>query len=72
MHNWSVDAKELKKHKNQFILWRLEQMINYGTDGRKIKASELRRHWRQLTLDPAKRRFLSFLLWGEKFLTKGK
>lgn len=72
MHNWSVDIKKLKKDKEQFTSWKLEQMINFGTDGEKIPESDIRTYWKKLTLDRDKKRFLGFLLWGEKFLTRDK
>lgn len=72
MHNWSVDTTQLEKDKDKFAIWKLEQMVNFGTDGEKVKASELEKYWEQLNLDPAKKNFIGFLLWGEKFLTNDK
>lgn len=72
MHNWSVNEKELKKDGKHYAIWRLEQVINFGADGEKIKAEDLRMYWEQLHLDPAKKLFLGFLLWGKKFLQSGK
>lgn len=68
MRNWSIDTAELQKNPEQFAIWRLEQLINFGTDGEKISAEELRNYWDRLTLDKDKRQFLGFLLWGKKFL----
>lgn len=72
MRNWSTDTDELKKDAKQYAVWRLEQLINFGTDGEKISEEELRANWELLSLDPAKKRFLSFLLWGEKSLNRNK
>lgn len=72
MHNWSVDTTELEKDPERFAVWRLEQMINFGTDGELISASQLRMYWDRLLLDPAKKRFLGFLLWGKEFLNRDK
>ncbi|MDP3794684.1 MAG: hypothetical protein Q8R13_02020 [bacterium] len=71
MHNWSVDIEALKKDPEQYAIWRLEQLINFGTDGEQISEAQLRRFWDRLTLDPERRRFIGFLLWGERFLAKG-
>lgn len=68
MHNWSTDVKKLKKDKEAYAVWRLEQMINYGADGEKISEKELRACWKKLALDEEKKRFLGFLLWGRKYL----
>ena len=68
MHNWSVDTKELKKHREQYNVWRLEQMINFGLGKEKLKKQELKKYWPLLYIDPDKKRFLNFLLWPkEKF-----
>ncbi|OGW70380.1 MAG: hypothetical protein A3J72_04685 [Nitrospirae bacterium RIFCSPHIGHO2_02_FULL_40_19] len=72
MKNWGVDTKKLKKEKEKFSIWKLEQIINFGADGEKISTKELKRAWNRTTLDPAKRKFLGFLIWGRKFLTKTK
>lgn len=71
MRNWSVDTTELQKNPEQFAVWRLEQMINFGTGGEKILAEELRIYWDRLVLDKDKREFIGFLLWGKKFLNRG-
>ncbi len=63
MYNWSTDTKELQKNPEKYIVWRLEQLINFGLNGEKISEQELRRYWRALdTLDPARKRFLELLL----------
>ncbi len=66
MYNWSVDTKELEKDKKKYIIWRLEQLINFGLGKEKIKRADLKKHWGSLNLDPNKKRYLSFLLWSEK------
>jgi hypothetical protein len=63
MYNWSVDTKELKKDTVAFTIWRLEQAINFGLGGKKLKASEVKKYWPKLKLDPARKKFLKKLLW---------
>ena len=63
MYNWSTDTKRLKKDKKAWEKWQLEQMINFGLQGKKISASLLKKHWSKLNLDPDKKRYLRFLLW---------
>ena len=37
MYNWSVDEKAMKKaDPEKYEIWRLEQMVNYGTEGEKL------------------------------------
>lgn len=68
MYNWSVDEKELKKDARQYAKWALEQQINFGLNGKKIKESLLREYWNDLALDPARKRFLNLLLHeGRRF-----
>lgn len=63
MKNWSVDTRELKKDKEKYAIWKLEQMVNFGLDGEKISRAELKKYWNKLNLDPNKKNYLSFLLW---------
>ena len=67
MQNWSTDEKHLKKHPKKYAIWKLEQMVNFGLGGEKIKKADLKKYWSQLHLDPAKQSFLSLLLHGKNF-----
>lgn len=67
MYNWSTDTTELKKDKKKHAIWRLEQMVNFGLNGRKIKKNTLIKYWPNLDLDKKKKNFLSFLLWPKQF-----
>ena len=62
MKNWSVDIKKLRKSKEQFAIWKLEQMVNFGLDGKKIRKSELKKYWDIINIDPAKRKFLALFI----------
>lgn len=64
MYNWPVDETELKKDPERHAVWLLEQTINFGLNGAKLDERKLRHYWNQLRLDPARRRFLHFLLHG--------
>lgn len=64
MHVWDykiADKKDLS------VLWKLERLINYGVDGEKINAKDLKDNWDKLKIDPNKRDFLKLLLWPKKF-----
>ena len=42
MYNWSVDEKQFKKADPEaYKLWRLEQMINFGTGEEKLNKAEV-------------------------------
>ena len=67
MHNWSVNTTELKKDKKQYAIWRLEQMVNFGLAGKKIKRAEIKKYWNILSLDPDKKKYLKMILWPKQF-----
>jgi len=62
MKNWSIDIKELKKDKGKYVVWRLEQMVNFGLDGQKLDGRELKKYWSKLRIDPRKKKYLAMLL----------
>ena len=62
MYNWSTDIKELKKNREAYKIWRIEQKINFGLNGAKLNARTLKKYWSKLTLDPARKKFLRFIL----------
>lgn len=37
MYNWSVDESKLNKNSEQYLIWRLEQMINFGLGKEKLE-----------------------------------
>ncbi|MCL5675775.1 MAG: hypothetical protein M1120_01470 [Patescibacteria group bacterium] len=67
MKNWSVNENYLKKFPRRYKIWKLEQQLNYGLDeGEKIKTKDLIKYWPSVSprLDPSRREFIKFLLWG--------
>lgn len=67
MYNWSTDTTRLKKDRPAFLKWKLEQMINFGLNNKKIKRKELKKNINFLSIDPKKSRFLKFLLYDKIF-----
>jgi hypothetical protein len=63
MYNWNTDTRALQKDPEQYAIWRLEQLINYGLDGEKLERQLLEKYWGQITIDPQKKKTLAFLLW---------
>lgn len=71
MLNWNVDEERFKKEDPEnYKLWRLTQLINYGTDGEKLSRKELKKAWPKIKdeIDPYKRRLFEYLLWGKLYL----
>lgn len=62
---WDYDIKELRKSKQGRKLI-LERQINYGVSGKeKIKLTEVKKQWKQLEIDPDRRRLFKLLIWGK-------
>lgn len=66
MYNWSIDLKKLDKSPGKAVIWRLEQAINFGLNGDKLNREILKKYWNKLHIDPARRKFLRFILWRKK------
>jgi len=64
MYNWSTNSIRLRKNKDAFSLWKLEQQINFGLNGKKLNTSLLKKYLSQLRIDPYKRDFLKYILHG--------
>lgn len=62
MYNWSVDIKNFKKYPEQYNIWRLEQLINFGLGNEKIEKKDLIKYFNKLKIDSSKKRYLKFLL----------
>lgn len=64
MHIWDYREKDLKK-----TVWGrryiLENMISMGPGRRKIPLSQVKKHWKELNIDPLRRRLLKLLIWGK-------
>lgn len=64
MYNWSVDEKYLARFPKKYKLWKLEQLLSYGLEGKKLAKSEILGNWGYLKkrLDPKRLAFLKFIL----------
>ncbi len=69
MINWSTDEKVFrKKYPEDYKLWRLTQLINYGLDGEKLDREDVKKAWPKIKdrLDPDLKNYLYFLLWPKQ------
>ena len=66
MYNWSVDEKKLKKNPEEYAIWKIEQMVNFGLNGEKLKEEELKKYWHKLNFDPDRKKFLHLCLYGSE------
>ncbi|OGK18911.1 hypothetical protein A3D80_01480 [Candidatus Roizmanbacteria bacterium RIFCSPHIGHO2_02_FULL_40_13b] len=66
MYNWSTDTTAFKKYPEKYAIWRLEQLINYGLDGKKLDRRLVIKYWDKLRIDMKYRAYLQFLLWPKQ------
>lgn len=62
MRNWSTDIKHLSKYPAKYQKFALESFINFGTGGKKIKGSLLKKQIENLDIDPQKKKYLKMLV----------
>lgn len=66
MYNWNTNITELKKDPEKYTVWRLEQLINYGLNDKRLNKKQLIKYWDKISIDTKKRDALTFLLWKKK------
>lgn len=66
MYNWNVDTSKLKKNAEKYTIWKLEQSINFGLNGAKLKVNELKKYWTKLNLDPQRKKLLKMWIWQKQ------
>ena len=70
MLNWNTDEERFKKEDpGGYRLWRMTQLINYGTDGEKLNREEIKAAWPKMkeNVDPYVARLFEYLLWGKLY-----
>lgn len=63
MYNWNINTSKLKKNPEKYAIWKLEQSVNFGLNGEKLKVDELKKYWNKLSLDPQRKKLLGMWLW---------
>ncbi len=64
---WDYDIKKLRKSSSGRRMI-LERLINYGvypSSKEKISIKQVKKYWNELEIDPDRRRFLEFIIWGK-------
>ena len=62
MYNWNTNTSKLEQNPKKSAVWKLEQSINFGLNGVKLKAKEIKKYWNQLSLDPQRKKLLEMWL----------
>jgi len=65
MYNWSIDTTRLKKNKNVYEKFLLEQSINFGLNNQKLSERKLKKYWKTLQIDPKKKSYLAKIVWPQ-------
>lgn len=48
------------------MIWKLEQLINFGLHGEKLDLTKVKTYWSKIHIDPPTRKFLKLLIWGKQ------
>lgn len=66
MYNWNINTDKLKKNPEKYAIWKLEQSINFGLNGAKLKTEEVKKYWTKLSIDPQRKKLLEMWLWPKQ------
>jgi len=66
MYNWNTDISKFEQKSEQYIIWKLNQLINFGLNGEKIDFKLLKKYWNKLSLDPKRKKYLEALIWEKQ------
>ena len=66
MYNWSTDENILKKNRKAHAIWKLEQMVNFGLNKKKLRVGELKKYWLKINIDHSRRKFLELIIYDKK------
>lgn len=64
MFNWNTNISTFKS-REEFIIWKLNQLINFGLGKEKLNLDLVRKYWKKLYLDANRKKFLNLILWGK-------
>ena len=62
MYNWNTDLSKWDKKSESYIIWQLQQLINFGLNGEKLDLYQVKKYWQKLDLDPQRKKFLKLIL----------
>lgn len=67
MYNWDYNLKNIDERDEQFIIWKLERLVNYGLGEEKIDAKLLEKYFNKIKIPENTRAFLELLLWKKPY-----
>ena len=67
MKNWSTDTNRFEKTSDEYEIWQLEQLLNFGLDrGEILERAKLEKYLPFLDIDTDTRNYLEFILYDKK------
>jgi hypothetical protein len=67
MRNWSTDTSRFDKTSDEYEIWQLEQLLNFGLNpGEKLERAKVEKHLPILDIDADTRSFLEFVLYDKR------
>lgn len=66
MYNWNINTSKLKKNSDKYTIWKLEQSINFGLNGKKLQTKQLKKYWTKLNIDPQRKKLFEMWLGLQK------
>jgi hypothetical protein len=67
MRNWSIDTSRFDKTSDEYEIWQLEQLLNFGLEpGETLDRAKVEKYLPLLDIDIDTRNFLEFILYDKK------
>ena len=67
MRNWSVDTSRFDKTSDEYEIWQLEQLLNFGLEqGEMLERPKVEKYLPFLDIDADTRNYLEFILYEKK------
>ena len=67
MRNWSIDTDRFDKTSDEYEIWQLEQLLNFGLEqGETLEQAKLEKYLPFLDIDTDTRNYLEFILYDKK------
>jgi len=67
MRNWSIDTNRFDKTSDEYEIWQLEQLLNFGLEqGEILERAKVEKYLPFLDIDVDTRNYLEFILYDKK------
>ena len=67
MRNWSTDTSRFDRASDEYEIWRLEQLLNFGMgQGESLERAKVAKYLPFLDIDTDTRSYLEFIIYDKK------